>query len=66
MTRSAPSVDIRFASKKSSPTRKDDLTTTLMPARALPLWETQGVTPGEDEAQPQPVAEYEFDQRIAS
>lgn len=36
-----------------------------MPARAWPLWETQGVTLGEDEVQPQPVAAYEFDHRIA-
>ncbi len=36
-----------------------------MPARAPSLWEMQGATVGEDEAQPQPVPEYEFDQRIA-
>lgn len=64
MTRPAPSVDIRFASKQSSPARKDDITP-LMPARAWPLWETQGVTLGEDEVQPQPVAAYEFDHRFA-
>jgi hypothetical protein len=37
----------------------------LMRARAPPLWEMQGATLGEDEAQPQPVRGYEFDQRIA-
>jgi hypothetical protein len=37
----------------------------LMRARAPPLWEMQGATMGEDEAQPQPVPDYEFDQRIA-
>ena len=37
----------------------------LMRARAPPLWEMQGATMGEDEAQAQPVPEYEFDQRIA-
>jgi hypothetical protein len=34
-------------------------------ARAPPLWEMQGATLGEDEAQPQPVPDYQFDQRIA-
>ena len=33
-------------------------------ARAPPLWEMQGATVGEDEAPPQPVPEYEIDQRI--
>jgi hypothetical protein len=37
----------------------------LMGARAPPLWEMQGATMGVDEAQPQPVPDYEFDQRIA-
>jgi len=37
----------------------------MMKARAPPLWEMQGATMGEDEAQAQPVPEYEFDQRIA-
>jgi hypothetical protein len=37
----------------------------LMRARAPPLWEKQGATLGEDEAQPQPVPDYELDQRIA-
>jgi hypothetical protein len=37
----------------------------LMKARAPPLWEMQGANMGEDEAQAQPVPEYEFDQRIA-
>lgn len=36
-----------------------------MPARALPLLEMQGVTLGEDEAQPQPVPDYQFNRRIA-
>ncbi|MBL8407374.1 hypothetical protein [Candidatus Accumulibacter contiguus] len=36
----------------------------LMPARAPPLWERPGATLAEDERQPQPVPEYEFDQRI--
>ncbi len=65
MTRPAPSADIRFASEQSSPSPKDGITTTPMPARAPSLWEMQGATVGEDEAQPQPVPEYEFDQRIA-
>ncbi len=37
----------------------------LMPARAPPLWEMQGVTLGEDDPQAQSAPEYEFDQRIA-
>jgi len=37
----------------------------LMPAHAPPLWEMQGVTLSEDEAPPQPVPDYQFDQRIA-
>lgn len=34
-----------------------------MPAHALPLWEMQGVTLGEDNPQAQSVPEYEFDAR---
>jgi len=37
----------------------------LMRARAPPLWEMQGATLGEDEAQPQPVPDDESNQRIA-
>lgn len=37
----------------------------LMPARAPPLWEMLDATRGEDDPQPQPAPEYEFDQRIA-
>ncbi len=37
----------------------------LMKARVPPLWERQGANMGEDEAQAQPVPEYEIDQRIA-
>ncbi|MBK8387361.1 MAG: transposase [Candidatus Accumulibacter sp.] len=37
----------------------------LMRARAPPLWEMLGAARGEDEPQPQPVPEYQFDQRIA-
>jgi hypothetical protein len=37
----------------------------LMKARAPPLRERQDANMGEDEAQAQPVPEYEFDQRIA-
>ena len=37
----------------------------LMRARAPPLWEMQGATLGEDEAQPQPVPDGESNQRIA-
>ena len=37
----------------------------LMRARAPPLSEMPSSTLGEDEPQPKPVAEYEFDQRIA-
>jgi hypothetical protein len=36
-----------------------------MKARASPLGEMQGATLGEDEAQPQPVPDNKFDQRIA-
>jgi len=36
-----------------------------MKARAPPLWEMQGANMGENEAQAQPVPDYEFDQRIA-
>jgi hypothetical protein len=36
-----------------------------MRARAPPLWEMQGANMGEDEVQPQPVPDCEFDQRIA-
>ncbi len=36
-----------------------------MKARAPPLGEMPGTHMGEDEAQAQPVPEYEFDQRIA-
>ena len=35
-----------------------------MGARAPPLWEMQGATMGEDEAQLQPVPDYEFHQPI--
>ncbi len=37
----------------------------LMKARAPPLWEMQGANMGEEDAQPQPVPDYQFDQRIA-
>ena len=37
----------------------------LMKARAPPLWEMQGATMGEDEAQAQSAPEYQFDQRVA-
>ena len=37
----------------------------LMGARAPPLWEMQGAIMGEDEAQPQPMPDCEFDQSIA-
>lgn len=37
----------------------------LMGARAPPLREMQGATMGKDEAQPQPVPDYEYHQRTA-
>ena len=65
MTRPAPSADIRFASEQSSPSPKDGVTTTPMPARAPSLWEMQGATVGEDDPQAQSAPEHEFDQCVA-
>ena len=64
MTRPAPSADIRFASEQSSPSPKDGVTTTPMPARAPSLWEMQGAV-GEDDPQAQSAPEHEFDQCVA-
>ena len=64
MTRPAPSADICFASEQSSPSPKDGVTTTPMPARAPSLWEMQGAV-GEDDPQAQSAPEHEFDQCVA-
>jgi hypothetical protein len=51
-------MEAKLASWVTSPPR-------LMKARTPPLWEIQSATLGEDEPQPQPVPDHEFNRRIA-
>jgi hypothetical protein len=65
MTAPEHAADVRLSSQRSSPSEQTDLATTPDGSRAPPLCEMQGATMGEGEAQPQPVPDYEYDQRIA-